>query len=55
MKKAYVAPAVIEQRNFAFETKKSGKPNNGNGHGRGRGKGHGRGGKGHGKPHFPFF
>ena len=33
MKKAYVAPMVIEQRNFAFETKKSGKPQHGGGWG----------------------
>ncbi len=38
MKKAYQAPAVIEQRAIAFETKKSGKP----GHGKGPGRGPGR-------------
>lgn len=41
MKKAYTAPAVIDQRTFAFETKQSGKSN-----------GHGPGGKD--KPNGPW-
>jgi len=38
MKKTYSAPAIIEQRTFAFETKQSGKHGGG---GKGGGKGHG--------------
>ncbi len=36
MKKAYSAPAVLEQRAIAFETKKSGKPGGPGGPGRPR-------------------
>lgn len=47
MKKGYTAPAVVEQRTFAFETKKSGKPWGHPGHGpsKGHGKGKGKGGR----------
>lgn len=39
MSKAYAAPAVIEQRQFAFETKQSGKGGKGKGGPKGPGKG----------------
>lgn len=48
----YIAPAVIEQREFVFETKQSGKK--GKGGGPGHGGGHGGGNKRGGKRGGPF-